>query len=145
MDLPGTGQPPNAGTPIEKRISLKTRDGERVSLDVNIADTNGRQSALEYLEHLDEAIRRKLGDTPVFAGFTAPDPFDQARIEAIIVHIASFHDATFGTFNPRTSLPEDERNEFVELFLLACASVLEGRQIVIDLAKGRVNRDLSLD
>ncbi|OBS09865.1 hypothetical protein [Acidihalobacter prosperus] len=138
-----SGQTPDAA--IEKRISLKTRGGERVSLDVTLADANGRQSALEYLEHLDETIRRKLGDTPVFAGFTAPNPYDHARIEAMIVNIASFHDATFGTFNQRTTLPEDERNEFVEIFLLACASVVEGRQIVIDLSRGRVDRDRSLD
>lgn len=144
MDVNGSSPQPPEGGAIKKHITLKTREGVKVSLDVSLADEKGRQSALEYLEHLDEAIRRKLGERPVFAGFTAPNPFDQERIEAMIVHIASFHDATFGTFNTRSTLPEAERNEFIEIFLLACASVLNGERLLIDLSRGRVAHDAAL-
>lgn len=143
--MSGPQPPAEGGAPIQKRISLKTRSGARVSLDVTLADANGRMSALEYLEHLDETIRRKLGDAPVFAGFKAPNPYDRERIEAMIVHIASFHDATFGTFSPGGKLPEEERNEFVEIFLLACASVLDGDRLFIDLSRGRIDHRIGTD
>ena len=82
-----------------------------------------------------------------FAGFGAPDPYDQARMQEMILFVAAFHDSTFGTFNRRTELPEAERNEFVEIFLLACASVLDGRDLQIDLSQGsgRIRNELSLD
>lgn len=132
---------------IEKRIEVLTRSGERLSLDVSLADEYGKRSAAEYIEHVYESIKRKLDEPMPFAGFGAPDPYDQARMQEMILFVAAFHDSAFGTFSRRTQLPEEERNEFVEIFLLACATVLDGRNLIIDLShgRGRIRNELSLD
>jgi hypothetical protein len=139
--------PEGQDAPIEKRITVLTRSGEKLSLDVTLADEYGKRSAAEYIEHVYESIKRKLDEPMPFAGFGAPDPYDQARMREMILFVAAFHDSTFGTFNRRTELPETERNEFVEIFLLACASVLDGRDLQIDLSQGsgHIRNELSLD
>ena len=77
--------------------------------------------------------------TGVFAA--APSPDDQGAMERLILYTAGAHDTMFGTFNPRSEMPEDERNEFVEIFLLACATVIEGQRITVDLQRGAVEAE----
>ena len=143
-----TQQPPQSpGAPIEKRITVLSRSGERLSLDVSLADEYGKQSAAEYLEHVYERIKRKLDEPAPFGGFGAPNPHDQERMREMILFIAAFHDSMFGTFNRQSALPEQERSEFLEIFLLACATVLEGRDLQIDLShgRGRIRNEPGLD
>ncbi|MEJ2654671.1 MAG: hypothetical protein P8Z69_05065 [Acidihalobacter sp.] len=141
-------QPPQQpGAPIEKRVTVLTRSGERLGLDVSLADEYGKQSAAEYLEHVYEHIKRKLDEPTPFSGFGAPSPYDQQRMHEMILFIAAFHDSAFGTFNRQSALPDQERSEFLEIFLLACATVLDGRDLRIDLSHGggRIRSELSLD
>lgn len=142
-------QPPKqqSDTPLEKRVTVVTRSGERLSLDVSLADAYGRQSAAEYIEHVYERIKRKLDEPTPFGGFGAPDPHDRERMREMILFIAAFHDSAFGTFNRQSALPDRERSEFLEIFLLACATVLDGRDLQIDLShdRGRIRSELSLD
>lgn len=139
--------PPAGAEPIEKRVTVLTRSGERLSLDISLADEYGKQSAAEYLEHVYERIKRKLDEPMPFAGFKAPDPHDQTRMREMVLFIAAFHDSMFGTFNRQSVLPDQERSEFLEIFLLACATVLDGRDLLIDLSHGtgRIRNELSLD
>ncbi|APZ43943.1 hypothetical protein [Acidihalobacter ferrooxydans] len=140
-------QTPAAGAPINKRISVLSRSGERLSLDISLADEHGKQSAAEYLEHVYERIKHKLDEPMPFAGFKAPDPHNQERMREVVLFIAAFHDSFFGTFNRQSTLPDQERTEFLEIFLLAAATVLDGRDLQIDLStgRGRIRNELSLD
>lgn len=130
--------------PIEKRITLKTKGGEQVSTDFTLADDKGRQSAAEYVHHLFATIKDKLGEPAMFQGFQPTNPNNQEELKHMILFIASFHDAMFGTFNRASELPDEERSEFIEIFLLACATVLEGKNILIDLAKGKISNESAM-
>ncbi|MEW5791685.1 MAG: hypothetical protein ACOY5C_04585 [Pseudomonadota bacterium] len=136
--------PPPSG-PIEKRITLKTRAGEQVSMDVSLADEQGRQSAAEYIHHLYTSIKEKLGEPVLFGGFQRIDPDDREALKRMILFIAAFHDSMFGTFNRHSQLPEAQRNEFVEIFLLACATLLDGKNLLLDLGRGKILNEQSLD
>ncbi|TCV90804.1 hypothetical protein [Sulfurirhabdus autotrophica] len=131
--------------PVEKRIMLKTKAGQQVSLEVTLADDKGRQSAAEYIRHLFEEIRKKMDEPVIIVGAAEQDYFNEEEIKKQILYVASFHDSMFGTFNQQSKLPEDERNEFIELFLLACATVLEGKNILIDLEKGKIGDESRLN
>ena len=131
--------------PIDKRITLKTKTSEQVSLEVTLADDKGRQSAAEYIRHLFEEIRKKMDEPVIFVGTAEPDHYNIEEIKKQILYIASFHDAMFGTFNQHSKLPEDERKEFIEIFLLACATVLEGKNILVDLEKGKISDESRLN
>ena len=132
---------PNAPPPQpqEKRVTLKTRSGETVSADLTLQDDKGRQSAAEYIHHLFQSIREKLGEVVLAQVTESADPDDVAENKRRILYIAAFHDSMFGTFNRVTQLPEDERNEFVEIFLLAVATLMQGRNILVDLSKGSIS------
>jgi hypothetical protein len=138
---------PSAATPqpSEKRIALKTRSGEQVSLDVSLSDDRGKQSAADYVRHLYVAIKEKLGEPVIFTGSEQANPDDIAAIKKEIIFIAAFHDSMFGTFNRQTKLPEAERDEFVELFLLAAATLLPGTNLMVDLSKGSIVSDAGMN
>ena len=70
-----------------------------------------------------------------------PSPDDQGAMERMILYTAGAHDTLFGTFNARSEMPEEERSEFVEIFLLACATVIEGQRITVDLQRGLVSAE----
>ncbi|MFP4132013.1 hypothetical protein [Thiohalospira sp.] len=120
--------------PESKHITLRARSGQEVSADYTLQDRRGRQSAAEYLFHLYSTIKEKM-DEPVLEA-EAPPPDDQGAMQRMILYVAGAHDTLFGTFNARSEMPEDERNEFVEIFLLACATVIEGQRITVDLQRG---------
>ncbi len=124
-----------ATEPIHKLVVLKTRAGQQLSMPFTLQDEHGRASAAEYLDELHDTIRQRLNE-PVLQ---QPVSFGIADVDTLkkkILYIASFHDAMFGTFNRDSSLPAKERAEFIELFLLAVASVMPYNNILIDLAKG---------
>jgi hypothetical protein len=79
-------------------------------------------------------------DEPVVEA-KAPPPDDQGAMERMILYVASAHDSLFGTFNARPEMPEEERDEFVEIFLLACATVIEGQRLLIDLQRGAISAE----
>lgn len=132
---------PNAPPPQpqEKRVTLKTRSGEMVSADLTLQDDQGRQSAAEYIHHLFQSIREKLGEVVIAQVTEVADANDVAENKRRILYIAAFHDSMFGTFNRATKLPEDERDEFVEIFLLAVATLIPGRNILLDLANSSIS------
>ena len=138
---------PNAPPPqpIEKRITLKTKSGEMVSLDITLEDEKGRQSAAEYIHHLFKSIREKLGEVVIATVSETADANDVAENQRRIIYIAAFHDSMVGTFNRVTKLPESERNEFVEIFLLAVATLIPGRNILLDLSKGTLSDGAGLN
>ncbi len=138
---------PNAPPPqpIEKRITLKTKSGEMVSLNITLEDEKGRQSAAEYIHHLFQSIRQKLGEVVIAQVSETADANDVAENKRRILYIAAFHDSMFGTFNRVTTLPEKERDEFVEIFLLAVATLIPGRNIVLDLSKGSLSDGAGLN
>jgi len=122
--------------PESKHITLRARSGQEVSSDVTLQDKRGRQSAAEYLFHLYSTIKQKM-DEPVLDAETPP-PDDQGAMQRMILYVAGAHDTMFGTFNARPEMPEDERNEFLEIFLLACATVIDGQRITVDLQRGLI-------
>ena len=122
--------------PETKQITLRARSGQEVSADFTLQDRRGRKSAAEYLFHLYSTIREKMNEPTLEAA--APSPDDQGAMRRMILYVAGAHDTLFGTFNARSEMPEEERNEFVEIFLLACATVLEGRRITVDLQQGNI-------
>ncbi len=138
---------PNAppAQPQEKRVTIKTRAGEMVSADLTLQDDKGRQSAAEYIHHLFQSIREKLGEVVITQVTETADPDDMAENKRRIIYIAAFHDSMFGTFNHVTKLPEEERNEFVEIFLLAVATLMPGRNILVDLGKGSISDGAGLN
>lgn len=119
--------------PESKHITLRARSGQEISSDVTLQDRRGRQSAAEYVFHLYSTIKEKM-DEPVVEA-KAPSPDDQGAMERMILYVAGAHDSMFGTFNARPEMPEEERDEFVEIFLLACATVIEGQRLLIDLQR----------
>lgn len=126
-------------TPLEKQVTLVTRSGERLSMPFTLQDELGRDSAAAWLNELNETIRNRLNE-PVLgelAGLAA----DVETLKRKILYIAGFHDSMFGTFNRQSTLPENERAEFIELFLLAVASVIPGARIEINLLSGRISSD----
>lgn len=131
--------------PVDKRVTLKTKSGQQVSVEYTISDDKGRQSAAEYIHHLFEGIREKMNEPVIYTGANTPNPNNVEELKQQILYIASFHDAMFGTFNRQSKLPEDERKEFIEIFLLACATLLEGKNILVDLEKGKISDETRLN
>lgn len=129
--------------PIDKRITLKTKLGEQLSAEFTLQDEHGRDSAAAYIHHLYTSIKEKLGEPVIFTGENASQTLNDEELQKMILFIASFHDSMFGTFNHQapSQIPDDERQEFVELFLLACASVLQGRNLFLDLSKGQISNE----
>ncbi|WP_018869290.1 hypothetical protein [Thioalkalivibrio sp. ALgr3] len=123
--------------PEPKYIVLRARSGQEVSANFTLQDRRGRQSAAEYLFHLYSTIKEKVGEPTLDTA--APSPDDQDAMQRLILYSAGAHDTMFGTFNGSTEMPEEERNEFVEIFLLACATVIEGKRITIDLQRGVIS------
>lgn len=134
-----------ASEPIDKRVTLKTKLGEMVSVEYTLQDENGRPSAAEYLDHLYKSIKEKLGEVVIAKLGDAVDPNNVPEIKRQILYIAAFHDSMFGTFNRICKLPESERKDFIEIFLLAIATLIPGRNIVVDLAKGTVSDGAGLN
>lgn len=133
--LPPHLQP--AATPQHKTVWLKTPAGVQISMPFTLQDDQGRDSAAEYLQHLYDTLREKLNE-PVIStpNRVLAVPLDTLKQQ--ILFVAAFHDNMFGTFNPQSALPEQERADFIELFLLAVASVIPGNEIHIDLARKQV-------
>lgn len=129
--------------PIDKRITLKTKMGEQIALDVTLQDEHGRDSAAEYIQHLYSSIKEKLGEPIIFTGDNTSKTLSEHELQKMILFIASFHDSMFGTFNKQapSQIPDTERQDFIELFLLACASVLSGKNLLIDLSKGQIGNE----
>lgn len=124
--------------PIAKYVSLKTKGGEMVSAELTLQDENGRTSAAEYIAHLYTSIKEKLGEVVIAQLGDSADPNNIDEIKKQILFIAAFHDSMFGTFNRTSTLPEKERTEFIEIFLLAVATLIPGTSIRVDLSKGSV-------
>ncbi|MHB0991895.1 MAG: hypothetical protein ACYC3O_11455 [Burkholderiales bacterium] len=124
--------------PIAKHVALKTKGGEKVSAELTLQDENGRASAAEYINHLYNSIKDKLGEVVIAQLGDGADPYNIPELKKQILFIAAFHDSMFGTFNHTSSLPEKERTEFIEIFLLAVATLIPGTSILVDLAKGSV-------
>ena len=129
---------------IDKHITLKTKAGVQVSMEVTLTDDKGRQSAAEYIQHLFDSIRQKMGESAIIVGADHTN-VGAEKIQQHILYIAAFHDAMFGTFNQQSKLPEKERKEFIEIFLLACAALVDGKNILIDLAKGEISNESRLN
>ncbi|MFO8156284.1 MAG: hypothetical protein ACQERR_02665 [Pseudomonadota bacterium] len=125
--------------PETKHILLRARNGQEISADYTLQDRRGRKSAAEYLFHLYSTLKEKMGEPTLDTA--APSPDDQAAMQRLILYTAGAHDTMFGTFNARPEMPEEERNEFVEIFLLASATVIEGQRITIDLQRGLVTAE----
>ncbi len=107
-------------------------------MDLTLQDEVGPNSAAESLAHVQHSLRNKVGE-PVLIQPNSPTTQDVDALKKQILYIAAFHDSMFGTFNQRSTLPDQERAEFIELFLLAVASVIPGGQITIDLTAGTVS------
>ncbi len=125
--------------PETKHILLRARNGQEISADYTLQDRRGRKSAAEYLFHLYSTLKEKMGEPTLDTA--APSPDDQAAMQRLILYTAGAHDTMFGTFNARSEMPEEERNEFVDIFLLASATVIEGQRITIDLQRGLVTAE----
>lgn len=138
---------PNAAAsePIDKRVTLKTKVGEMVSVEYTLQDENGRPSAAEYLHHLYVSIKEKLGEVVIAQLGDSVDANNVPEIKKQILYIAAFHDSMFGTFNRVSTLPENERKEFIEIFLLAVATLIPGRNILVDLSKATVSDGAGLN
>lgn len=127
-----------ASEPIAKHVALKTKAGEKVSAELTLQDENGRASAAEYINHLYISIKEKLGEVVIAQLGDGADPYNIAELKKQILFIAAFHDSMFGTFNHTSTFPEKERTEFIEIFLLAVATLIPGTSILVDLSKGSV-------
>ena len=134
-----------ASEPVDKRVTLKTKVGEMVSVEYTLQDENGRPSAAEYLDHLYKSIKEKLGEVVIAKLDDTVDSNNIPEIKKQILYIAAFHDSMFGTFNRTSKLPENERKDFIEIFLLAVATLIPGRNILVDLAKGTVSDGAGLN
>lgn len=122
----------------EKQVYLKTRSGIELSMHFTLQDDLGRDSAVEYLGHLYDTLREKVGE-PVLTHALNPAKVSVETLKQQIIFIAGLHDSMFGTFHQQSTLPEQERADFIELFLLAVVSVIPGGQIRIDLTQGIVS------
>lgn len=138
---------PNAAAsePIDKRVTLKTKVGEMVSVEYTLQDENGRSSAADYLHHLYISIKEKLGEVVIAQLGDSVDANNVAEIKKQILYIAAFHDSMFGTFNRVSKLPESERKDFIEIFLLAVATLIPGRNILVDLGKTTISDGAGLN
>lgn len=138
---------PNAAAsePIDKRVTLKTRAGEMVSAEFTLQDENGRASAAEYIHHLYTSIKQKLGEVVIAQLGDAVDANNVPELKKQMLYIGAFHDSMFGTFSRTSSLPEDERKEFIEIFLLAIATLIPGRNLLVDLSKGTIGDNAGLN
>jgi hypothetical protein len=138
---------PNAAAsePVDKRVVLKTKVGEMVSAEFTLQDENGRPSAAEYINHLYKSIKEKLGEVVIAQLDDSIDPNNVTELKKQILYIAAFHDSMFGTFNRTSKLPEEERKDFIEIFLLAVATLIPGRNILVDLSKGTVGEGAGLN
>lgn len=125
--------------PETKHILLRARSGQEISADYTLQDRRGRKSAAEYLFHLYSTLKEKMSEPTLDTA--APSPDDQAAMQRLILYTAGAHDTLFGTFNARSEIPEEERNEFVDIFLLASATVIDGQRITIDLQRGLVTAE----
>ena len=134
-----------ASEPVDKRVTLKTKVGEMVGVEYTLQDENGRPSAAEYLDHLYKSIKEKLGEVVIAKLDDTVDSNNIPEIKKQILYIAAFHDSMFGTFNRASTLPESERKDFIEIFLLAVATLIPGRNILVDLAKGTVSDSAGLN
>jgi len=134
-----------ASEPVEKRVTIKTKVGEMVSAEFTLQDENGRPSAAEYIHHLYISIKEKLGEVVIAQLGDSVDANNVPEIKKQILYIAAFHDSMFGTFNRTSTLPEKERTDFIEIFLLAVATLIPGRNILVDLAKGTVGDGAGLN
>ena len=134
-----------ASEPVDKRVTLKTKVGEMVSVEYTLQDENGRPSAAEYLDHLYKSIKEKLGEVVIAKLDDTVDSNNIPEIKKQILYIAAFHDSMFGTFNRTCKLPENERKDFIEIFLLAVATLIPGRNILVDLGKGTVSDGAGLN
>ena len=128
-----------SSAPIQKQVALKTKTGEMVSVNLTLQDERGRSSAAEYIYHLYVSIQEKLGEVIIAQLGDGADANNINELKKQIVYIATFHDAMFGTFNRSSALPEKERTEFIEIFLLAVATLIPGTSLLIDLAKGKIS------
>ena len=127
-----------ASEPVDKRVSIRTKVGEMVSAEFTLQDENGRPSAAEYIEHLYKSIKEKLGEVVIAKLGDSVDAYNIPELKKQILYIAAFHDSMFGTFNRTSTLPENERNDFIEIFLLAVATLIPGRNILVDMGKNTV-------
>ena len=127
-----------ASEPVDKRVSIRTKVGEMVSAEFTLQDENGRPSAAEYIEHLYKSIKEKLGEVVLAKLGDSVDAYNIPELKKQILYIAAFHDSMFGTFNRTSTLPENERNDFIEIFLLAVATLIPGRNILVDMGKNTV-------
>ncbi len=127
-----------ADTPRKKRVTLKTRMGEQLSMPFTLQDDLGRDSAAVYLTELYETIKTKLNE-PVISHISGGFGIDTETLKQHILFIAAFHDSMFGTFSRQSTFPEQERAEFIELFFLAVASVLPSGHISIDLSSKQIS------
>ncbi|MDA8327700.1 MAG: hypothetical protein M0Z83_01880 [Betaproteobacteria bacterium] len=120
--------------PQHKHVYLKTQAGAELSMQFTLQDDLGYDSAVEYLGHLHDTLRKKMGE-PVLAHTLKPAMVSVETLKQQILYIAGLHDSMFGTFNPQSALPDQERADFIELFLLAVATVIPGGEIRIELLK----------
>ncbi|NOT16676.1 MAG: hypothetical protein HOP20_01245 [Sulfuriferula sp.] len=131
--------------PIEKRVTLKTKAGQMLSTDFTLQDENGRHSAAEYIYHLYTSIKEKLGEVVIAQLGDSADPYNVAEIKKQILFVAAFHDSMFGTFNQTSDISAQERADFIEIFLLAAATLMPGRNIMIDLTKNTISDGAGLN
>ena len=124
--------------PIQKRVSLKPKQGGKLTIELSLQDERGKQSAADFIEHLYVKAKDKLGDPVVHNGFQLPNPYDQEAMKKQIIFISSFHDSMFGSFSEKSTLPDEERSQFLEVFFLAIGTVIDGNQILVDLEKGKI-------
>lgn len=134
-----------ASAPIEKRVTLKTKIGEMVSVDLTLQDENGRPSAAEYINHLYRSIKDKLGEVVIAKLDDSADPYNIPEVTKQILFVAAFHDSMFGTFSQTSELPNQERADFIEIFLLAVATLIPGRNILVDLTKNKISDGAGLN
>jgi hypothetical protein len=120
--------------PQHKHVYLKTQAGVELSMQFTLQDDLGYDSAVEYLSHLHDTLRKKMGE-PVLTHSLQPAMVSIETLKQQILYIAGLHDSMFGTFNPQSALPDQERADFIELFLLAVATVIPGGEIRIELLK----------
>lgn len=123
---------------IHKMVWLKTKQGEELSMPVELADYAGRDSAVEYLQHVHKSIKSKMGEPDLFIGADHVMKYSMEDITKWILFIAQFHDAVFGSFSKHSKLPENERVLFLETFFVAVASVLPQETIFLDLSRGKI-------
>lgn len=126
---------------IHKILWLKTKQGEELSMPVELADYAGRDSAVEYLQHVYKSIKEKMGEPDIFVGAEHAMQISNEDVQKWILFIAQFHDAVFGSFSKNSKLPDNERVMFIETFFVAVASVMQAETIYIDLSRGKIEEN----